>query len=82
MPIEYSRLRSLGHVERSNGWIKKCTEMVVDGNRRLGGQKKKWKSLVSQDMKLIGTSIDAAKDRSRWREVIHKRVNYQKTSTQ
>ena len=49
-----NKLRWFGHVERSRGWIKKCTEMMVDGNVRPGGQKKKWRTVVREDLKLMG----------------------------
>ena len=80
-----NRLRWFGHVDRSQTWIKKCTEMTVEGNAKAGGQKKKWRTLVNQDLKLMGITSDATKDRSKWRERIHQRVrkeNYQNTSTQ
>ena len=78
-----NRLRWFGHVERSNSWIKRCTEMVVDGNVRPGGQRKKWRSVVNQDMKVVGVKIEDAQDRTKWRHEIHKRVrkNYHSTST-
>ena len=80
-----NRLRWFGHVDRSQTWIKKCTEMMVEGNAKAGGQKKKWRTLVNQDLKLMGIPSDATKDQSKWRERIHQRVrkeNYQNTSTQ
>ena len=35
-----NRLRWYGHVERSDGWIKKVTEVNVEGRSRPGGGKK------------------------------------------
>ena len=57
--------------------------MVVDGNVRPGGQRKKWRSVVNQDMKVVGVKIEDAQDRTKWRHEIHKRVrkNYHSTST-
>ena len=81
-----NRLRWFGHVERSQSWIKRCTEMVVEGNVKAGGQKKKWRNVVNQDLKLMGILSEVTEDRSKWREMIHQRVrrnmNYQNSSTQ
>ena len=78
-----NRLRCFGHVERSNSWIKRCTEMVVDGNVRPGGQRKKWISVVNQGMEVVGVKIEDAQDRTKWRHEIHKQVrkNYHTNST-
>ena len=79
-----NRLRWFGHVERNSGWTKGCTEYNVDGRTRCGGQRKKWQTVVSEDLKLMGISAEMTSDRKEWREAIHKRIraNHQTTSTQ
>ena len=36
-----------------------------NGNVRLGGQKKNWRNVVSEAMKLMGIPIEATKDRTK-----------------
>ena len=76
-----NRLRWYGHVERSDGWIKKVTEMVVEGNARPGRGKKRWSKVVDEDMRLMGLTKAEAQDRTEWRTKIHSRIN-RKSSTQ
>lgn len=76
-----NRLRWYGHVERSDGWIKKVTEMVVEGNARPGGGKKRWSKVVDEDMRLMGLTKAEAHDRTEWRAKIHSRIN-RNSSTQ
>ena len=79
-----NRLRWFRHVERNSGWTKGCAEYNVDGRTRCGGQRKKWQTVVSEDLKLMGISEEMTSDRKKWREVIHKRIraNHRTTSTQ
>ena len=69
-----NRLRWFGHVQRNTGWTKRCTEMVVDGKTRLGGQKKRWRTLINEDLKLMSIPVEMTKERKEWRRAIHKRV--------
>ena len=73
-----NRLRWFGHVERNSGWTKKCTEMVVEGKTRLGGQRKKWRTVVEEDLKLMAIPVEVTRDRKEWRREIHKRVRIAK----
>ena len=52
-----NRLRWYGHVQRNTGWTKRCTELMIEGVSRRGGPRKKWQSLVDDDMKLMGRRI-------------------------
>ena len=70
-----NRLRWYGHVERSDGWIKKVTQMVVEGNARPGRGKKRWSKVVDEDMRLMGLTKAEAHNRTEWRAKIHSRIN-------
>ena len=49
------RLRWYGHVmRRDNDWIKKVTEMEIDGERGRGRPKKTWMETVVGDMRNLG----------------------------
>ena len=76
-----NRLRWYGHVQRNTGWTKRCTELMIEGASRRGGPRKKWQSLVDDDMKLMGIQKNTTCDRSEWRRQIHKRIT-KPTSTQ
>ena len=79
--MSFTSLRWYGHVERSDCWIKKVTEMVVEGNARPGGGKKRWSKVVDEDMRLMGLTKAEAQDRTEWRTKIHSRIN-RNSSTQ
>ena len=70
MFLRYNRLSWYGHVERSNSWIKHCTEMKVEGRRGKRRPRKTWLETVNQekkDWKLNG--IDPA-SRVEWRKAL------------
>ena len=82
--VEQCRLNCLrwyGHVERSDGWIKKVTELNVGGRSRPGGGKKRWSKVITEDMRLMGLTKADTQNRSEWRTKIHSRI-HQHTSTQ
>ena len=77
--LRYNRLRWFGHVERSNGWIKRCTEVVVVGNRKRGRPKKRWSDIIKEDRKLWSMSNTDTGDRSSWRKTL--RTGIEKRAT-
>ena len=58
-----NRLRWYGHVERSDGWIKKVTEVNGEGRSRPGGGKKHWSKVITEDMRLMGFTKAEAQNR-------------------
>src|SRR5277367_2623468 len=70
--VRRGRLRWFGHVERKNAddWVKKCREMVVEGSKSRGRNKKTWMECVEGDMLKLGLSRVDAQDRERWRRGI------------
>jgi hypothetical protein len=46
-----NRLRWFGHVERKgdDDWVKRCTRMVVEGNRPIGRPRKTWMKTLEDD---------------------------------
>ena len=57
------RLRWFGHVKRSEGWIKKCTEIDVEGTRGKGRPRKSWKQTINGDLKDWNLQETMAEDR-------------------
>ena len=55
--------------------------MVVEGKMRLGGQRKKWRTVVEEDLKLMEIPVEVTRDRKEWRREIHKRVRIAKTTS-
>ena len=45
--LRINRLRWYGHVERSEGWIKCCNEIVITGCQGRGRPRKSWKESVT-----------------------------------
>jgi hypothetical protein len=70
--VRRGRLRWFGHVERKNAddWVKKCREMVVEGSKSRGRNRKTWMECVEGDMLKLGLSRVDAQDRERWRRGI------------
>ena len=68
-----SRLRWFGHVERKedDDWVKKCTVLEVEGKRPRGRPKRTWNDVVGDDMKRLQLLASDAKDRVKWKRVIH-----------
>ena len=70
-----SRLRWLGHVSRKdeNSWVRKCSELVVEGVRPRGRPKLSWRGRVGSDMRMRGMSVEEAQDRKGWRRRLRQR---------
>ena len=53
-----ARLRYFGHVKRGaeEGPVRRAMEMEVRGRRSVGRQKKRWKDIVKEDMRALGTA--------------------------
>ena len=49
--LRYNRLRWFGHVERSNGLIKRCAELEVEGRQGRGRPRKTWNETINNDKK-------------------------------
>ena len=50
--LRINRLRWYGHVERSEDWIKRCTQIDVSGCQGRGRPRKSWKESVTDDLRL------------------------------
>ena len=50
--LRINRLRWYGHVERSEDWIKRCTQIDVSGSQGRGRPRKPWKESVTGDLRL------------------------------
>ena len=47
--IQSNRLRWFGHVQRSEQWINRITNLNINGKRSRGHPKKSWRSAVDED---------------------------------
>ena len=65
--LRQGRLRWFGHVHRSDGCIKRCSEMVVSGDVMRGRPKKTWKEVIINDRKLWKMDSVDPSDRISWR---------------
>ena len=72
--MRQARLRWFGHVERKeeHDWVKRVTQLTVEGARPVGRPQKTWREVVSGDMRLLGLRPDDAADRERWRRTIRR----------
>ena len=52
--LRNKRLRWLGHVLRSDGWIKEITELRVESRNARGGPRKNWNGQIEKDLRLVG----------------------------
>ena len=68
--LRSNRLRWYGHVQRSDGWIKRCTEIVVDGSQGKGRPRKSWKEAVNDDLHLWKVNPELVHDRPKWRNAL------------
>ena len=56
--------------KEDNGWVKKCMEYEVEGDRPRGRPKKTWREIVEQDCQACGLNREDAIDRIRWMKQI------------
>ena len=61
------RLRWFGHVKRSDAWISKAYNMVVDGPSSVGRPHKSWATTVQDDLKAWQLQETNTRDRVKWR---------------
>ena len=60
-----SRLRWFGHVERKDDdWVKRCTNMEVEGRRGRGRPKRTWMDVVQSDLRRLNIKREDAQNRS------------------
>ena len=66
--LRSQRLRWFGHVQRMSGEKApvKAGEISVDG-KKVGRPKKRWREVVTEDMKRRGLEIEDAMERVKWR---------------
>jgi hypothetical protein len=67
--VRRGRLRWFGHVERKNAddWVTKCRDLVVEGGKSRGRNRKTWLECVEGDMFKLGLSRVDAQDRVVWK---------------
>ena len=70
--LRQRRLRWFGHVSRSDGWIKRVTELQIDGEPISGRPKKTWREVIANDRKLWKMDTIDPSDRSSWRRAMTK----------
>ena len=51
--LRLNRLRWYGHVERSDKWINKYTNLEIDGFKGRGRPRKTWSATVTEDLKAL-----------------------------
>ena len=70
--VQEARLRWYGHLMRREEQhvAREVMDMVVDGTRRRGRPKTRWKDCVGDDMRERGIREEWAQDRRRWKRLI------------
>ena len=70
--IQEGRLRWYGHLlRRDEDHVGRCTmEMKVQGRRKRGRPRKRWRDCVRDDLQLKGITEEEAQDRNKWRRLI------------
>ena len=71
--IQEARLRWYGHLSRRNGEqhvAREMMEMQVNGTRRKGRPKTRWRDCIGNDLKEKGLLTDMAQDRDTWKRLI------------
>ena len=66
MALRERRLRWFGHVKRSDAWISKAYNMVVDGSSSVGRPHKSWATTVKEDMRAWQLKEIDTSDRVKW----------------
>ena len=67
--LREGRLRWFGHVRRRDQTtpLRRAESIIVDGIRRRGRPKMRWKERLAKDLKELGLSEDMTLDRTPWR---------------
>nr|QQJ42582.1 chitinase 6-2 [Sogatella furcifera] len=67
--VQEKRLQWYGHVERrEDDYVgKRIDRLIVEGTRKRGRPRKKWKNCVEQDLAEKGLTPDEAQDRDSWK---------------
>ncbi|XP_056009379.1 uncharacterized protein LOC130051460 [Ostrea edulis] len=75
--MQKSRLRWLGHVERSTGWIAQVRQLNVPVERTTGRPKLSWEDVVKRDRKTLGMDSVNPHHRQEWRGRLRLRLDSQ-----
>lgn len=72
----HGRLRWFRHVRRRGEEYMgpKVVQTGVQGRRKCSPQKKKWKELVKENLRLKDLAVDAAQVRVKWKRLVRNRV--------
>jgi hypothetical protein len=75
--IKTSRIRWYGHVERmQNQRMPKQTAVAtIEGTRKRGRPRKRWKDEVEEDLKYNGNKKRACSSRWKWKTVLQAKVH-------
>ena len=65
--LRTSRMRWLGHVERSTGWIAQVRDHTVVAQKAPGRPKLTWDEVVKRDRALLGMERTNPQDRQAWK---------------
>ena len=68
--LRINRLRWYGHVDRSEGWIKRCNEIVVTGCQGRSRPRKSWQELVTDDLLLWNIDPNMVHERPKWKNAL------------
>jgi hypothetical protein len=72
--IKGQRISRLGHVERmeENRMPKKIFTQELEGRRRRGRPRKRWKEEVERDLQVLGVKRwrELVTDRKKWRDIV------------
>ena len=74
--LRQRRLRWYGHVQRSTGWINRCTVMDVAGVAGRGRPRMTWQDGVNKDRRLWGMDNIDPGDRASWRSALRAAVKH------
>ena len=75
--LRASRMRWLGHVERSTGWIARVREHKILAQNAPGRPKLTWDEFVKRDRVLLGMERTDPEDRQAWRGRLRPRLGSQ-----
>jgi len=76
------RLRWLGHVEPSSGWISQVRKLEIEGRKGKGRPKQTWDAVLQKDRASLGMSLVDPNDRKAWRGRVRSRLSSQATPSE